>query len=434
MNNKNNSGGGGGGAPSNWKPSTGGGGGGGGGSGGKGSGGRGGGSGGKGSGGSDKSSEEEDVLEAYEAQVDVLEHEIDLLENQRELVEKGSVAWNKNLAEAIIYQEKIKTLSHEQAEALRKLPDGAQKYAEEIRQLSDNWWAADKAVREYKKDLIDSTYEQKKMLLEYKQAVSEANLAGMIEGREDWIIEVQSQIALLKQFKEIEEERIEQYKEMNPSLYMEEIIDSAKEVLDYQKEMLDLAQDLADAYASVPDLVEDIITFEEIKPLEKQKEYLEEYKDFIDKGFDIEQNYNDALKANNPELAEAYKKQLDYIEEVKSKLEGVNDADEKNRILKEAQLKLQEMNIDALKEELNLVKGERNKRVYHADKGWIWEADSSQAAEKEQEIKDAELELEIDRIESEIEARKDYIDKWHEVVEEQEIAEKKLTLESLLGH
>ena len=215
---------------------------------------------------------------------------------------------------------------------------------------------------------------------------------------------------------------------------MEEIIDSAKEVLDYQKEMLDLAQDLADAYASVPDLVEDIITFEEIKPLEKQKEYLEEYKDFIDKGFDIEQNYNDALKANNPELAEAYKKQLDYIEEVKSKLEGVNDADEKNRILKEAQLKLQEMNIDALKEELNLVKGERNKRVYHADKGWIWEADSSQAAEKEQEIKDAKLELEIDRIESEIEAREDYIDKWHEVVEEQEIAEKKLTLESLLGH
>lgn len=63
-----------------------------------------------------------------------------------------------------------------------------------------------------------------------------------------------------------------------------------------------------------------------------------------------------------------------------------------------------------------------------------WESDSTEIEDKEQEIAEAETEAEITRIELEIESWEDYIDMWHKVVEEQEVAQDKLTLESLLGH
>lgn len=346
-------------------------------SGGSGSGGGGSGDGGGsgGGGGSDDgdsgSDEEEDVLEEYNLKLEELSHQIGLLDHHRDTVETGTKDWMTDIAKAIEYQEQIKILAHEQAEELRALPDGAALYAEEIRQLSDDWWEAEEAIRDYKEELIDATYEHKKALLEFKMAVSEANLAGMYEGRADYVLKLKEQIALTKDLQEIEEERIKQYQSLNASLYIEEILDAGEEWLDLQQDILDLTNDIKDAYEGVPDLVENIIQFEKIDPLEAQKDYLENYQDFIDQEYDIRVNFREADNAGNDELAAQYQRQLDYIAEVKLALQGINDADERNRYLKEAQLKLQEMNVDALKAELTLLRGERTKRVYHADKGWV---------------------------------------------------------------
>ncbi len=376
----------------------------------------------------------DDILDEYDNAIKALEHMLKISENIQKNFEIGSIAWNDELEKQIGYYEQIKTLSHEQAEYLRSLPDGAEKYATEIAELQSAWMDANEEIRQVKITQIEDASDYRKGIVEYQRGLSETRKNSAEEGDSDWLDEIKEQINYNKQLQDIEESRADRYRDMeNPALYINEIIESTEEWIDLQEQNLELIEEIKDAYEGIPDIIEDMITREKIEPLEKQKEILEGIKDLNTTIVDLEKDKAEAIMGGDDNLANQFQSQIDYIKQQKAELDLITDADEKRNKLKEIQLEMQRMTVDQLKAELALIQGQRTQRVYHEDKGWVWESDKQAEFDKQQEINDAEADAQIAEVDFEIDQWEDYIDALKDIPETYQEVQRELTLDTMLG-
>lgn len=168
--------------------------------------------------------------------------------------------------------------------------------------------------------------------------------------------------------------------------------DSTDKLNDALKEQEDVLDKLVEKYDNTKEAIIEMIDAE-IEALEKANDMLGSYdadnslankynifKDYLLKG--LEEEMDGIEKAG-----EAEKK---YWQDKIDALKAEQDANERNKQLEEARLKIQEAQDALAKAELARNQLQKNTRVYKEGEGWVWDYDPSAVKKADEDIKDAQ--------------------------------------------
>lgn len=219
-----------------------------------------------------------------------------------------------------------------------------------------------------------------------------------------------------------------------------ELVDLTKERYEsLQKQWMSLYQERVSYLENEKDKMEDVVGAA-TNIIDKQKEQLEVQKDNVSQmgnisNYILELNRSkyQALMGNEHGVANALQEQIDYIREQQSIINNITDEEEKRKKIREVQLEIQRKSVAKLKEELNIIKGQKNQRIYSAEKGWYWSSDKQAELDKEQEILEKETEVQESEIQNQIDNWEDYKKAWTDVVENYKLEQDKLLLAQKLG-
>lgn len=200
--------------------------------------------------------------------------------------------------------------------------------------------------------------------------------------------------------------------------------DTAKKLEEMIEEIQDLNDDNRDLDSSIRDLTGDIQDFnEQLDELPTEK--LEKFQDLLDEfqqsRLDQIQNEIDDIQHdmdNDPRL-QALEEQIEALEKQNEELDNQKDLEEKLLAVEEAKIALQN------------AQNEKNIQVYREGQGWVWEADPDAIADAQEELEQAQEDLndklkddQLQALEDEKEAieqsYQDRIDALEDFLDEQE--------------
>ena len=166
-----------------------------------------------------------------------------------------------------------------------------------------------------------------------------------------------------------------------------------------------------------------------IQELEDQKEALSTLAELDDMLLGLK---SDLLNADEDDKALIQEK-LDYLEEQRDIYASLTDAEEKRLKMQEIEKALADITLKQLERKVELAKNNLVQRVWHEDKGWVWEADQSAINDAQKELNDFKNEMAQTNIDNEINRLEDYKEKWQEIVDDYETEQNKLVALQELG-
>ncbi len=166
-----------------------------------------------------------------------------------------------------------------------------------------------------------------------------------------------------------------------------------------------------------------------IKELEEQKEALSTLGELDNMLLDLK---SALINADEDDKALIQEK-IDYLSEQKEIYASLTDAEEKRLKMQEIEKAMADITLKQLERKVELAKNNLVQRVWHEDKGWVWEADQSAISDAEKELGDFKNEMDQAAIDDEIERLEDYKDKWTSIVDDYETEQDKLIALQQLG-
>jgi len=139
------------------------------------------------------------------------------------------------------------------------------------------------------------------------------------------------------------------------------------------------------------------------------------------------------------EQAKLYETQKDDLETLVGAVESF--ADKKIKALEEEKQLLEDGNkaieekiaLEQLQENLTNARLQRTKRVYHADQGWVWEADQEAITTAQKALDEFNFNAQLDLIDAQINKWEDYKTQWGTVVDSYQEKQNELMLAQQLG-
>lgn len=162
--------------------------------------------------------------------------------------------------------------------------------------------------------------------------------------------------------------------------------DTAKKLEEMIEEVQDLNDDNRDLDSSIRDLTGDIQDFNEQLdklPTEKLEKFHDLLEEFQQSRLDQIQNEIDDIQHdmdNDPRL-QALEEQIEALEKQNDELDNQKDLEEKLLAVEEAKIALQN------------AQNEKNIQVYREGQGWVWEADPDAIADAQEELEQAQEDL-----------------------------------------
>ena len=310
----------------------------------------------------------------HDLQKTFFEDTISMLEEENDRLQRSAGTEQQQIAN---YQQ-MQKLYHERAEQYRK--QGFTDDSPEIRELSKSWWEMYDKINDLRTQMFDNYIND----LDHASDILEERI-----GRtSDYIDRVTTSGA---DSMETLHQNLDNYYSKVIAMYRQQAhIVSAK--------MASVNQELNRLYNAGYEKNK-----EAIQKLEKQSEALqsniydiaEKIRETELREVQIELDHQERLRSAVKQYAQD---QVDKIQDQIDKLEEENDALDKQKEKKE------------LLEALDSSK-QKNKRVYYADKGWVWEADQAKIEEAQEAYDDFVKQEKIDALQKEIDHWNDYIQK-----------------------
>lgn len=331
--------------------------------------------------------------EIHKLRKQMIEDEIDTLEYQNGILERTYGTEQKQIANL----QRMQELYHQQAEEYRA--NGFDDLSPEIRELSESWWNAYDEINDLQHQIFDNVINDQ----EHELSILDSQIDRLEEFQDDFSMTTEDLNKMLdeqlSEYVGLQEQKAIRYQvqlsaiETEISRLMQAGYEKNKELIqDLEEQAEDVKNNIIDIGQSIKDM--------ELSKIEVQLERQEQIRQGI----------------------------IEYAEEQIKKLEEEIDLLEKENDEKE---KAQEL--ERLQQALENAKQNRMKRVYHADTGWVWEADQEAIDEAQQELDDFILQQKIDAIQEEIDNWNDYIEKVQESSEVYEKEQRKQLLEMEYG-
>ena len=252
------------------------------------------------------------------------------------------------------------------------------------------------------------------------------NMLALAAGTEE------KQIAIYRNIMEETYNEAQRLRAKNYEANKETIQDLEKEWYSYyqkiialQRQMLEKQQENKEStISSVVSVIDN-----KIQELEDQKEALSTLAELDDMLLGLK---SDLLSADEDDKALIQEK-IDYLEEQRDIYASLTDAEEKRLKMQEIEKALADVTLKQLERKVELAKNNLVQRVWHEDKGWVWEADQSAINDAQKELNDFKNEMAQTNIDNEINRLEDYKEKWQEIVDDYETEQNKLVALQELG-
>ena len=252
------------------------------------------------------------------------------------------------------------------------------------------------------------------------------NMLALAAGTEE------KQIAIYRNIMEETYNEAQRLRAKNYEANKETIQDLEKEWYNYyqkiialQRQMLEKQQENKEStISSVVSVIDN-----RIQELEDQKEALSTLAELDDMLLGLK---SDLLSADEDDKALIQEK-IDYLEEQRDIYASLTDAEEKRLKMQEIEKALADITLKQLERKVELAKNNLVQRVWHEDKGWVWEADQSAINDAQKELNDFKNEMAQTNIDNEINRLEDYKEKWQNIVEDYETEQNKLVALQELG-
>ena len=323
----------------------------------------------------------------------MIEDEIDILEYQNGILERTYGTENQQIQNLV----KMQNLYHQQAEEYRA--NGFDDLSPEIRELSEAWWAAYDEIKDLKQEMFENAIEDSEHLVDWIDFKID-NLPEVIDDLSIVGEELSNKLnENLDTFMGLQQQKINQYynqmqmiqSELN-RLYTEGYDLNREQIQSLEQQALDVQQSIYDIAEAIRD--EKLAVIEQ--QLERQEQLRQAIIEYAEEQVDILQDQIDALEKENEEKKEA--QQLEKLEQA-----------------------------------IENAKKNRYKRVYYADRGWVWEADKAAIEEAGEEYEDFLHEQKIKEIQEQIDNWNDYIEKVQESSDVFEKEQRRQLLETEYG-
>ena len=310
----------------------------------------------------------------HDLRKDLIEDEIDTLEYQNGILERRHGTEEQQIKNLIAMQN----LYHQQANVYRD--NGFDDLSPEIRELSEAWWAAYDEIKDLKQEMFENAIEDSEHLVDWIDFKID-NLPEVIDDLSMTGEELSNKLnENLDTFMGLQQQKVNQYynqmqmiqSELN-RLYTEGYDLNREQIQSLEQQALDVQQSIYDIAEAIRD--EKLAVIEQ--QLERQEQLRQAIIEYAEEQVDILQDQIDALEEENEEKKEA--QQLEKLEQA-----------------------------------IENAKKNRYKRVYYADRGWVWEADKAAIEEAEEEYEDFLHEQKIKEIQEQIDNWNDYIEKVQE--------------------
>lgn len=310
----------------------------------------------------------------HDLQKTFFEDRIAMLDEENNKLQRNTGTEQKQIAN---YQQ-MQQLYHDRAEQYRK--QGFTDDSQEIRELSKSWWDMYDKINDLRTQMFDN------YINDFDHTID------LIDSRmdriDDYVIRVTKDSAMT--FDELEKD-LGNYLDNKISLYKQKAIAINAQLVAVNTELNRLYKE---GYEK---------NKENIQKLEKQAE-------------ELKNNVHDIAESIRQENLDNIQHELDYQERLRSAVKQYAQ-DQVDKIQDQID-KLEEENdaLDKQKEKKKLLEAldsskQRNKRVYYADKGWVWEADQQKIEEAQKAYDDFVKQEKIDALQKEIDHWNDYIKK-----------------------
>lgn len=310
----------------------------------------------------------------HDLQKTFFEDSISMLEEENDKLQRNAGTEQKQIAN---YQQ-MQQLYHDRAEQYRK--QGFTDDSPEIRELSKSWWDMYDKINDLRTQMFDN------YINDFDHTID------LIDSRmdriDDYVIRVTKDSAMT--FDELEKD-LGNYLDNKISLYKQKAIAINAQLVAVNTELNRLYKE---GYEK---------NKENIQKLEKQAE-------------ELKNNVHDIAESIRQENLDNIQHELDYQEKLRSAVKQYAQ-DQVDKIQDQID-KLEEENdaLDKQKEKKKLLEAldsskQKNKRVYYADKGWVWEADQQKIEEAQKAYDDFVKQEKIDALQKEIDHWNDYIKK-----------------------
>ena len=310
----------------------------------------------------------------HDLQKTFFEDSISMLEEENDKLQRNAGTEQKQIAN---YQQ-MQQLYHDRAEQYRK--QGFTDDSPEIRELSKSWWEMYDKINDLRTQMFDN------YINDFDHTID------LIDSRmdriDDYVIRVTKDSAMT--FDELEKD-LGNYLDNKISLYKQKATAINAQLVAVNTELNRLYKE---GYEK---------NKENIQKLEKQAE-------------ELKNNIHDVAENIRKENLDNIQHELDYQEQLRSAVKQYAQ-DQVDKIQDQID-KLEEENdaLDKQKEKKKLLEAldsskQKNKRVYYADKGWVWEADQQKIEEAQKAYDDFVKQEKIDALQKEIDHWNDYIKK-----------------------
>lgn len=310
----------------------------------------------------------------HDLQKTFFEDSISMLEEENDKLQRNAGTEQKQIAN---YQQ-MQQLYHDRAEQYRK--QGFTDDSQEIRELSKSWWDMYDKINDLRAQMFDN------YINDFDHTID------LIDSRmdriDDYVIRVTKDSAMT--FDELEKD-LGNYLDNKISLYKQKATAINAQLVAVNTELNRLYKE---GYEK---------NKENIQKLEKQAE-------------ELKNNIHDVAENIRKENLDNIQHELDYQEQLRSAVKQYAQ-DQVDKIQDQID-KLEEENdaLDKQKEKKKLLEAldsskQKNKRVYYADKGWVWEADQQKIEEAQKAYDDFVKQEKIDALQKEIDHWNDYIKK-----------------------
>lgn len=381
---------------------------------------------------SNETKEVELTESAYEKLNRDLEYNLELSKQRRQMYE-DTEQMDKWQEEAKVQEEILNQLqkaAHEEADRLRKEnEDIVNEYGDNItnemrniisanektiQELSESWWDWEQGKRDLAKETADYLEE----LAEKEAEEYEKMIEGKIDALEDEIEKIENARDkandLLDELNDAIDREIDKEQEKYDLIVEgiekqieaeEEAYDRLNENLDYQITKLEAIKELTSTYFDLTNQIEEERRNinSELKVSKESYKYLtDELREtiFNEKDYKVLSDKLNDIADSSAQLYEQYLSDLENLTEDEIwKAEQITTEFQNQYELKEMEYNIAKAELDVVKAqtELQNVKANRNVRMYKDGK-WIWTYDFEAAANAEQQLADAENELENAKI------------------------------------
>lgn len=336
--------------------------------------------------------------EIHELRKKMIEDEIDTLEYKNGILERTYGTENQQIQNLVRMQE----LYHQQADEYRA--NGFGDLSPEIRELSEAWWSAYDEI----KDLQNQMFENEIENLDHYIGLLDSKLERIPKVFDDFSLNMEDFTEKLNdnldQYMGIQSQKVKLYEQQLSSI-QNELNRLYKEGYEVNRDLImDLEQQAEDVKGNILDIAEQVrdMKLEVIdQQLDRQGELQQAIIEYVEEQIELIEDENEALQ-----------EQIDALEKANEEKEKANELEKLSQDLEKA------------REQLENAKKNRMKRVYHADTGWIWEADQAAIDDAEQAVNDAQealdefyLQQQIDQIQALIDKNNERIENWNDYIE-----------------